>query len=210
MSDFITEVGIWIAAFLTLAVYSFAYRDNPVFKFAEHTYVGAAVGYAFVSAVRSVKVYGIDKLAAGDAFYILPILLGVFLYARYHSSLYWAYRYGIAVIVGTSITTAFSRSIEADFIRQIRSTANLNLFSGDALTILGNISLVLAVVTVLYFFIFTFPVLHQGSLGYIPRLGRWFMMISFGYSFANTVVSRYNLMIGRLQFLLFDWLKIHT
>jgi hypothetical protein len=34
------------------------------------------------------------------------------------------------------------------------------------------------------------------------------MMIAFGYSFATTVVSRIDLFVGRLNFLLFEWLKL--
>ena len=38
-------LGIWIAAFLTLSIYSFLYRDNPFYRFAEHLFVGMTVGY---------------------------------------------------------------------------------------------------------------------------------------------------------------------
>jgi len=40
-----TVIGVWIAAGLTLCVYSFLYKDNPFYKFAEHLYVGVSVGY---------------------------------------------------------------------------------------------------------------------------------------------------------------------
>ena len=33
-------------------------------------------------------------------------------------------------------------------------------------------------------------------------------MLSFGASFGYTVMARISLVIGRMQFLLFDWLKI--
>src|SRR3972149_1763117 len=35
----------WVAAFLTLCVFSFLYKDNPFYRFAEHLFVGAAAGY---------------------------------------------------------------------------------------------------------------------------------------------------------------------
>ncbi|MBT5714752.1 hypothetical protein HOI71_27140, partial [Candidatus Poribacteria bacterium] len=43
--SFSQEIGIWIAAALTLCLYSFLYRDNPFYKFAEHLFVGVAQGY---------------------------------------------------------------------------------------------------------------------------------------------------------------------
>ena len=45
-------LGIWIAAFLTLCIYSFLYRDNPFYRFAEHLFVGISVGYGIVIAIH--------------------------------------------------------------------------------------------------------------------------------------------------------------
>jgi len=38
-------LGILTAAGLTLALFSFLYDDNPLFKIAEHLYVGVAAAY---------------------------------------------------------------------------------------------------------------------------------------------------------------------
>ena len=42
-----TGLGIIVAAGMTLALYSFLYKDNPLFKFAEHVFVGVAAAYIF-------------------------------------------------------------------------------------------------------------------------------------------------------------------
>ena len=42
-----TGLGIIVAAGMTLALYSFLYKDNPLFKFAEHVFVGVAAAYMF-------------------------------------------------------------------------------------------------------------------------------------------------------------------
>ncbi len=42
-------IGIWIAAFLTLGIFSFLYKDNPIYKFCEALFVGVSAGYWFVS-----------------------------------------------------------------------------------------------------------------------------------------------------------------
>ncbi len=42
------DVGIWIGALLTLCIFSFLYRDNPLYKFAEHLFVGVSAGYFIV------------------------------------------------------------------------------------------------------------------------------------------------------------------
>ncbi len=44
--DFTPElIGAWIAVFLTLAIFSYLYDDNPFYKAAEHLYVGVSAGF---------------------------------------------------------------------------------------------------------------------------------------------------------------------
>ncbi|MDP6668497.1 MAG: hypothetical protein QF492_01135 [Candidatus Krumholzibacteria bacterium] len=44
------SIGIWFAAFLTLAIFSFLYKDNPFYKFAEHLFTGVSAAYWMVVA----------------------------------------------------------------------------------------------------------------------------------------------------------------
>ena len=37
--------GAWVAAFLTLGIFSYLYKDNPFYKIAEHVFVGVSAGY---------------------------------------------------------------------------------------------------------------------------------------------------------------------
>ena len=39
---------VTLQVFFTLAIFSFLYRDNPVYRFAEHLFVGVAAGYWIV------------------------------------------------------------------------------------------------------------------------------------------------------------------
>ena len=43
------DISIWIAALLTLGIFSFLYKDNPVYKFCESLFVGTSAGYWAVS-----------------------------------------------------------------------------------------------------------------------------------------------------------------
>jgi hypothetical protein len=42
------DLGVWVAAALTLCIFSFLYRDNPFYRFAEHLFVGVSAGYYIV------------------------------------------------------------------------------------------------------------------------------------------------------------------
>ncbi len=41
-------MGVWIAAILTLGIYSFLYKDNFFYKFSEYLFVGVSAGYVTV------------------------------------------------------------------------------------------------------------------------------------------------------------------
>ena len=43
-------IGAWFAAFLTLSILSFLFKENPLFKAAEHLFVGTSAGYGVVIA----------------------------------------------------------------------------------------------------------------------------------------------------------------
>ena len=43
-------IGAWLAAFLTLSILSFLFKENPLFKAAEHLFVGTSAGYGVVIA----------------------------------------------------------------------------------------------------------------------------------------------------------------
>jgi hypothetical protein len=59
--------------------------------------------------------------------------------------------------------------------------------------------------TLIYFF---FSRERKGIIKPTASLGVIFIMLGFGASFGYTVMARISLLIGRLQFLLGDWLGI--
>jgi hypothetical protein len=74
---------------------------------------------------------------------------------------------------------------------------------GQSLT---NIVLVAGILTgVIYFF---FSKEHKGVFGGAAKVGIWFLMVTFGAAFGLTVMSRMSLLIGRIDFLLRDWLHL--
>ena len=69
-------LGIWIGAGLTLCIYSFLYKDNPFYKFAEHIYVGVSTGYLVCTAYfNAIKPY---VLTAGPQGYNEVMMIPAF------------------------------------------------------------------------------------------------------------------------------------
>jgi len=202
-------IQIWMAAVFTIWIYSIAFRDNDFFKFAEYTFVGAAAGHGLVYGVDNIKRYGWDNLMGGAVLYVVVFLLGILLYSRYHPQYFWVSRYPLSVMVGLGIGLSMRAVVTAEFIVQIKSTAAIKLIGvSDPFTLISNLIFIILVVTTVYFFLFTFPKAHEGGLGIIPKIARYGMMAAFSYSFANTVLSRYNMIFGRLDFIYNQWLPL--
>jgi len=47
-------LGIWMGAFVTFAIYSFLYKDNPFYKIAEQIFVGLSAGYWFIYTIFNI------------------------------------------------------------------------------------------------------------------------------------------------------------
>ena len=217
-----TDLGVWVAAALTLCVFSFLYRDNPFYRFAEHLFVGVSAGYYLVLSFWSVIVANLwDPLTLafdgrhgsafavrlGDyrAFLLLPALLGLLLFSRFVPRVGWLARWSLALIIGVYAglkTTGFAQS---DFVAQLHGSIQ-PLWTGAWGSSLSAVVFTVGVVCSLLFFYFSRE--QKGVLGGASRLGVFFLMVSFGAGYGYTVMSRISLLIGRFQFMLFDWLGL--
>ncbi|MCK4323665.1 MAG: hypothetical protein KAW89_03990 [Armatimonadetes bacterium] len=212
-------IGLWVAALLTLAIYSFLYGDNPIYKFSEHIFVGvsAAYGAAIVyhqalvpKLVQPLSEGLIQPLLASDASgivwtkatLVIPGILGVLIFGRFFRGYQWLSRWPIAFVMGLGAGLSIPRSIQSLVLMQMHGTMQpvWPLTGGG----FDNLLLIVGVVCTLAYFYFSLP--HRGVMGGMSRVGIWFLMIGFGAGFGNTVMARISLLIGRIQFLLYEWL----
>jgi len=198
---------IWIQALLTIAATSFVFRDNIVFKVAQYTFIGVAAGHYIVMGVKNIINYGWVHLAGGAYIYVVVFILGIMLYARFSKEYYWLYRYPIAFMVGNGIGISIRAAIHSDFIKNIAATAS-PLVATAPMDTINNIIIFVGCITALSHFIFTYEGIHKGTLGFVPKVGRWMMLMAFGASFGNTVMTRFGMYQGRILFLLRDWLQV--
>lgn len=210
MVDFFTTLGVWIGVVFTFAIFSFLYKDNPFYKVAEQVFVGLSAGYWFVYTIYNVLRPNLfDPLItdfSGNWLKLIPAFLGILMLARLIPKIDWVSRYPIALLIATTAAIGFLRFLKSDVIGQLTATM-INPFAGDNwVTIIGQILLVVGTITgVIYFY---FSKKHEGVFGYTAKIGIYFLMVSFGAAFGYTAMARISLLIGRLQFLLGDWLHL--
>jgi hypothetical protein len=189
-----------ITALLTLAIYTILVGDNPIYKFAEHLLLGFSIGYSLVVTVKSILIpQAVLPLAEGSLTAVIPVVLGSVMFLRIHPKLANWSQIPLALLIGAGAGAAIPAMMQARILKQISAT-----ISGSG-TVDGLI-ISLGVLVTLMYFVFTRP--HSGAWGRGAVAGRYFMMIFFGATFAYTVMSRMALLIGRLEFLLSDWLGV--
>ena len=216
-----SDVGVWVAALLTLCIFSFLYKDNPFYKFAEHLFVGVSAGYYIILNFWTVVVPnlweplvksfsapgGPTAVELGDyrIWLALPGVLGVLLFTRLFGRIGWLSRWSLAVIIGVYAglkTTGFAQS---DLVSQVQASL-VPIFTGSFWPSFNAVLFSIGLICSLLFFFFSRE--HKGALGGASKVGILFLMVSFGAGYGYTVMSRISLLIGRFQFLLENWLGL--
>ncbi len=210
---------LWVGALLTLMIFSFLYKDNPFYKFAEHLFVGVSAAYWMVTAFWNTIVPNlIGKIAPpliapfapqlakepADPIFWIPLVFSFLLLARLVPKFDYLSRWAVALIVGWTAGTNMMRYMQSDFVGQIHSTIVPLIVldpNGGFLfqETFSNIVLVVGVLCGLVYFFFSKE--HTGAFGGAARVGIWFLMVTFGAAFGYTVMARISLLIGRMEYL---------
>ncbi len=208
--SFAATFGLWMAVFFTFSIFSFLYKDNPFYKLAEQVFVGMSAAYWLVYLFYSIMLPNLfAKLLTdfrGNLILLIPAALGLMMLVRLVPKAQWVSRYPIAIMIGTSAGINMVRYAKSDLLSQISATM-INPFAAPTVSrVIGNFLLIIGTICGVYFFYFSKK--QEGFSAVPSKLGIWFLMISFGASFGYTVMARISLLIGRLEFLLKDWLHI--
>jgi hypothetical protein len=221
-------IGVWIAALLTLGIFSFLYKDNPLYKLCEAIFVGVSAGYWFVSLfwqniwpklVLNLRDATATYQTTGQLdpkwLYLGAGVLGVMMLMRLVPKIGWISRWPLGFIVGSTAGLYMITYLQSNAINQIHDTLVPLVTSGagsflfiplpfhvnwDALFIFAG-----TFTGLVYFF---FSIEHKRVAGKAARLGIFYIMVTFGASFGYTVMSRMSLLIGRMDFLFGNWLHL--
>ena len=228
--------ALWLGAFLTLGIMSFLYKDNPWYKLCESIFVGISAGYWFVylsfENFYGKFVVGILDMTSptwhgfafspsymwshirwDNAHLFVGAALGLLMLLRLIPKIGWLSRWALSFIVGATSGLWMMNYFASNIMRQVQATI-MPLFStdfgagfnADLAGVVGSVVIFIGTFTGLVYFFFSKE--HKGAFGGTARVGIFFLMITFGASFGYTVMSRMSLLIGRIDFLLGDWLGL--
>jgi len=196
-----SSFSVWTTALLTLGVYSFLIGYNPVFAIVEHLFVGIGAGYMAAIGLQNIVKQGFTPLTNGNAWLVVPIALGIMIYARYSRPVAWLSRYPIAIVVAVGSALTISGTIQAQFIAQIQDTI-------VPLTSFSNIVLVVGTATTIWYFYFGTlkSKAAQQSYEWISVAARATMMMAFGAGYTGILAGNIARMVGIIRQLFGEWL----
>ena len=216
---------ILLGGLSTLAIFSFLYRENPVYRFFEHFYIGIATG---ISTIASIKFFiwpqvfkpllGYDLVPLPDGTFtapynklqlllIIPMAFGLLYYFILSKRHNWIAQIVIGFSLGIGGGMAFKATFNALFPQLVDSFRPL-FIPGDISQSFSNIIFSLTLISAFSYFFFTFKRTRGGLVERSANLGRWLMMGCFGAFFGATIMARMALLVERLSFLINDWVKI--
>ena len=207
-----TDPWVWIAAILTLAIFSFLYRENPFYRIAEHLYVGLGNGYGItfywhrILMPSLITPVGHNPNPWTKIWLIALAIIGALYFTRFIPKISWLVRIPIAISLGYGMGATIPRAVDAEIIKQLKATIVTRGQLAHWDTALWAILILVGVVTTVSYFFFSAE--RKGVLKPLSYTGIIFIMVGFGASFGYTVMARISLFIGRLQFLLGDWLGL--
>jgi len=207
-----------VAAILTFMVWSYILGDNPAFRIAEHLLVGTAAGY--VAIVVWFQVIGPalhDMVLQPSPTTVLPFVLCALLAARRWPFMRpWA-AVSLAFLVGVGSSLAIGGALFGTLWSQVLATASLSLnpadFGESQMFLTSNSfwqNLAILIGTIGTFCYFAFRIRPGGPLRDLRAafirfwggVGLWMIMMTLGALFANAAMSRFTLLIDRVQWLL--------
>lgn len=214
-------VGVWVAALLTLMVYSYLLGDNPLFRLAEHLLVAVSVGYAMIVAYHTVLVPRLFAPLAENASehpdLILPLVLGIFLLFKTLPGAARLGNPGLGYLLGIGLGLAVGGAIAGTLLPQVQATF-LPILPGEGVSLAGAIAnIVIAVGTIAT--LLSFRAVEgvgrerarstpgEAAPDLWGWVGRSFIMVAFGAFFGGAAVTYFSLLVGRWDFLINDWLR---
>jgi hypothetical protein len=213
-------IVVWFGALCTIAIYTILYRENKFFRFFEHLYIGLATGYTiYITWNDTLKPrWWEPMMQKGQWWWAFALPAGLLFYMIYSRKHAWMSRLIFGVFFGIAAGTAF-QGLAADLFPLIRSAVNIPLINppeahgpgtyglSPVSAVLNNALFIVILISVMTYFFFSFEQKNKAVQG-VSRFGRYILMFAFGSIFGSTIMARLSLLIGRLYFLIHDWIRV--
>jgi hypothetical protein len=208
----------------TVGILSVVYRENAVYRFFEHIFIGIATGFgAYITVVNVLWPRCFElMIKKGHWYWAFTIVAGAMWYFIFSRKHFWISRMIQQTLMGLGagwLFKGFASSNMAKFFASMKPLWGKSLpkavlvgettkiVPGHPLSsgeVFSHLIFIVVLFTVMSYFFFSFE--HKNrTVVRTTQLGRFFLMFTFGAMFGSTVMARLSLLIGRMDFLIHDW-----
>ena len=211
--------SLWIGAICTIGLYSVLYKENKMFRFFEHLFLGLATGYMIATTWNDVLLpkWWVPFHDEGKWWLAFAVAIGSLYYFIYSKKYNWMARMLIGLFLGVSAGQQFQVFVNDVWPQIYMSFKPVLPHSAIAASAIGpsvnavtpveainNIVFMVILLCVMSYFFFSFE--HKSAaMVHSARWGRWLMMFTFGAIFGSTIMARLALLIDRMDFMLNDF-----
>ena len=174
-------ISMLISSGIMIMMWTYLYRDNPIYKVSEAILIGTSGGFYTVVGLQSIYKGNIVQMLQGDLTQVVGFILVLLMFTTFLPNIRWLSRIPMTLLIIVSMSVTAAGSIPTTFIGQSVATF-------ASLTDINGMILALAVITVLFYFIFS--VEHKGTAGGVARIGRIFLIAGLGGQYAFFVTTR--------------------
>ncbi len=204
------QIGVILGAILTLFILSYLIGDNVLYRFATHVLIGVSAAYITVTVIADVlwprivtplltqsSAQPIDMIVAG-----IGLILSLMLLFKALPRWAWIGNIPIGYLVGVGAAVALGGAAFGTLGAQTAATAPSDPFiglSGNAnFNFILNVVIAFGTVTTLLSFSF-FRAARRGVLSGLSSIGRTFLAIALGATFALVYIASVTVLIDRVQ-----------
>ena len=204
------QIGLFLAAVLTVAVFSYLLGHNPLYRLTQHLFIGVSLGYVGVVVLTTVLLPRLGAVTGklgsdptGALLGAVPLVLGVLLLWRAVRPTSGAGTVGLNIVTVTAAGLAVGGVLAGTLLPQMLATM-LALNPTQPLALLNNLIIIAGVLASLYYFSFGVrPNGQRSSTGaLVAGAGRWLIIGTLGAVLGLLIVSFVSALLERLTFLL--------
>ena len=187
-----------ISSAFVVMIFSFLYKDSIWFHFVTHIYIAGAAAYGVAICLKNIYYQGVVPFTQGSYWYLLALIGCALMFTRFVRGYEWLIRLPSAALIGVGIGLNMAAGVQAQIIAQITDTMK-SITTPTLATSVNNLIIIAGVCSVTMFFFFSRET--KGAMGSINRVGRCFLMVTLGSSFAYALLGRTSLLIERFKVL---------
>ncbi len=221
------NLEVLLAGVCTLGIYTFLIKENSIYRFFEHAFIGIATAWGLIAVSRDFlwarvfkSMLGFSQVILPDGtilqayqssmlWYLLPAMFGLLYYTMFFERYRFLAQMVISFQLGCAGGIAF-KGFFVEFLPQLYDCfRSLYVVGEDGIfsmhDSLSNAFFIITFISAYSYFFFTFKISESPIVRKINSLGRYLMMGCFGAYFGSTMMARMAVLVERLDFLISSW-----